>query len=34
VKSAELGEIARFLAHWSRAVHVELYGRDGGDDER
>jgi len=34
VKSSELGEIARFLAHWSRAVHVDLYGRDAPDNER
>lgn len=34
VKSSELGEIAKYLAHWSRAVHVDLYGHDGPQDER
>ena len=34
VKSSELGEIAKYLAHWSRAVHVDLYGHDGPPNER
>lgn len=34
IRTTELSDIARFLAHWSRAVHVDLYGRDGGDNER
>lgn len=34
IKAAELSDIARFLAHWSRTVHVELYGRNGGANER
>lgn len=34
IKPAELGDIARFLAHWSRTVHVDLYNREGGGNER
>jgi len=34
IRTAELGDIARFLAHWSRAVHVDLYGRDEAGSER